>query len=774
MNKVTALLLIFLCQQNALATELPQTPQDSTQDATQVSPAGEQEKRWDIKLRVQEKGSKKRLTDINVFLLPERAKSTTDAKGEVNFLNLRSGDYQVVINLTGYLKYEETLSLKENLNKVVYLEKDSYYGFESSTTGQLFKKDRVQKSLTQKEFLTLPGSGGDPVKAVQNLSGVNRVASGNSQIVIQGSEPEDTAYSINSHPVPIVFHFGGISSILLPEATERVDLLSAGYGPEYSRALGGIVNLETLKQLPTDRTESLVFADFFNTGGFIKGPAGDHASFLVSGRFSYISLFLKEALKDNENAAFTIAPTWSDLFLTYQTPLSDRARTSISFLFSSDELKFLMDEPLINDPSLRGEFYQRTQFYRIMPRYDLDLNNDNKWFLSASVGKNLVRFNAGETLLDFDVQSLHIRSEYEKKIRPNLKTTLGIDNEYDFLIARVNAATSQEIGGVRTPFDQTQFRKVQVTQKAPQIGLYVKNEFSLEQLEKPWILYPNLRIDHFRLTDETYLQPRLSADYKLTDNSLLSFAWGLYYQQPEPQKANATFGNPDLKAQRAEHYTVIFKRDFLDAAIPLESLEFKLFYKYLSSLVINSTAQIEKDGSLIFEKFNNKGKGRIQGAEINTQFRTVDIKHRLSYTFSQSFRKEPEKDETPSAFDQTHSLTLLSQYGAGKWNFGSRLRSVTGSPFTPIVGATFDADNDSYVPIAGEVFKKRRKAFTQIDVRVDRTLVKNESLWTWYVELQNLLNTPNEESYIYSYNYKEEQAITGLPLIPSFGIKGEF
>ncbi len=75
---------------------------------------------------------------------------------------------------------------------------------------------------------------------------------GSAQIIVQGSSPDDTGYLINGHRVPIVFHFGGLSSVIIPEAVERVELLPSGYGPEYSRAVGGIIGLTT-KEPKKDR-----------------------------------------------------------------------------------------------------------------------------------------------------------------------------------------------------------------------------------------------------------------------------------------------------------------------------------------------------------------------------------------------------------------------------------------------------------------------------------------------------------------------------------------
>ena len=200
-----------------------------------------------------------------------------------------------VISVSGYnrLELEDEQQAGAMIKpRVFYLEKKTYLTYETTVYGETEKRDDKTKSLDQAQFATVPGANGDPVKAVQNLPGVNRPGAFSSQIIIEGSSPNDTRYNIDNQNIPIIFHFGGLSSVVMPEAVDHVDYLSAGFGPEFGQTIAGLVNL-TVKDPQTDRTHGFVFADTMNAGGMVEGPINDHSSYLFGMRQSYIGYVLR-------------------------------------------------------------------------------------------------------------------------------------------------------------------------------------------------------------------------------------------------------------------------------------------------------------------------------------------------------------------------------------------------------------------------------------------------------------------------------------------------
>ena len=208
------------------------------------------------------------------------------------------------------------------------------------------------------------------MKAIQNLPGINRSSFASAQVIIEGSSPNDTRYNIDNQNVPLIFHFGGLTSVLLPEAIDHVDYLSAGFGPEFGQTTAGLVNL-TVKDPKTDRIHGFGFMDLLNAGGMLEGPINDHSSFLFGIRQSYIGFVLGAAVgKNNKNFDLTVAPDWKDTVFEYKNQLSSTDTFKLVGVGSSDTLSFLLAQPSNENPTVRGNFDDETDFFRIIAIVD--------------------------------------------------------------------------------------------------------------------------------------------------------------------------------------------------------------------------------------------------------------------------------------------------------------------------------------------------------------------------------------------------------------------
>jgi len=715
-----------------------------------------------IKGKILEKGSRKPLTDVSLYILPQKIKAISDKQGRFSFENVLAGDCELIINLTGYNKYENKIACSTIENLEIYLEKKFYTSFETTVTSKVIKRDDQAQSLTQEEFIKAPGSfGGDPVRASQNLPGV-AATSGSAQVVVQGSSPDDTGYLINGHRVPLVFHFGGLSSVIIPEAVERVDLLPSGYGPEYSRAIGGIIGLTT-KSPKEERIHGMAYVDLLNVGGLVEGPLDEKSSVFVAGRYSYIGEVLKKVSESNEDFEVTSAPVYYDLTSIYKRKLNDKNELKTTFIFSKDELKFFLNKPINNDPALRGKLKNETQFFRIIPQLKTQLSAQHALDNSLALGKDSIDLNISGQFLQVESNVISQRSELASNWSPTYKTYLGLDNQWTNTSTKINLPTSYSVGGVATPFSVGEERKFETKGNQTQLGAYLRQEIKTNE-DSAWTYLPNIRVDHFTLNKETQFQPRPQLRYQWDPSLLLRGAWGKYVQAPRPQESSKEYGNSELRSPYAYHYMVGHTKDFRQGAN--QGLEFtnNYFYKELKDLVISDVAK----------RYSNEGTGTILGAELQAKYRQDEWSSQVVYTYLKSRRRRPGQGETPSEFDQTHNLNLIGAYNIPRWTFAGRFRLVTGVPYTPITGATYDSDNDVYIPRIGEIYSERFDAFKQFDIRIDRKFIYDTWILTAYLEVQNVLNAKNSQRVEYSFDYKAREFQRGLPILPTFGVKGEF
>ena len=134
-----------------------------------------------------------------------------------------------------------------------------------------------------------------------------------------------------------------------------------------------------------------------------------------------------------------------------------------------------------------------------------------------------------------------------------------------------------------------------------------------------------------------------------------------------------------------------------------------------------------------------------------------------------------ESEERIFDLDQPHILTFITTWKpSASWSIGGRFRYVSGNPSTPVERAVYLANSDIYVPIYGETNSARFDPFIELDIRIDKTWVYNTWKLNLYLDIQNATNRANQEGTIYSFDYTETTSLSGLPIAPILGVKGEW
>ena len=708
-----------------------------------------------------EKGTKKLLSDTSVFILPHKLKATTNSEGQFVFTSVPQGKFNFVINKSGYLRLD-TPSSPGRLNYDLYLEKEFYDVFETVVVGKKVKKDVTKKTLSQREFLKAPGAQEDPVRALQNLPGVaNQPFS--AQIVIQGSEPDDTRYTINGHEIPLIFHFGGLTSVVTPTAVEEVEFLSAGYGPEYGRALGGIINLKTQKP-KADRWYGEGFLDITKLGALTQGPVSENSSLLVSARLSYFGQVFEKIAEEMDDFSVTTAPEFQDLYLNYNYKLSKKEEISFLAITSKDELALILKEG--DDPNIEGNLSTVTTFYRFIPRYTKQINNNTKLDISLAYGGDNLNFNIGNRFFDLRSQVITQRTDYEFQTHKDLNHNLGLDLQWRKIDLDIQLPRRTDAGGVGSTSSDNTFAVL--SRESSELALYLRNTYKVNERIR---ITPNLRWEYFSSTQDNYLMPRLNSTYSLTDSLAFNFAAGIYYQGPQNGENSEEFGNPTVGEEKSTHYFASVSKDFRQRSNQGLNLELGFFYKELDDLIVATSERLNDGTNLVND---NDGTGSVQGIQLQASYKHNAVTFLTSYTYLKSRRHDPENGTYPSEFDQTHNLNLIGVYEQSRWIFSTRLRFVTGGPYTPIVGGILDSDNDVYAPVRGAFFSKRFDDFFQLDLRVDRKFIFKTWILSAYLDIQNLTNAKNGQGISYSYDYSQSQNAGGFPILPVFGLRGEF
>jgi hypothetical protein len=302
---------------------------------------------------------------------------------------------------------------------------------------------------------------------------------------------------------------------------------------------------------------------------------------------------------------------------------------------------------------------------------------------------------------------------------------------------------------------------------------------------KRLLLVPGVRVDYARDSGHADFSPRLNGRYDLIggrgeedrpldERSLrttIKGGIGVFYQPPQFQETNPVFGTPGIASNRSIHYSIGAEQE-LNRHV---ELGVEGYYKDLTKLV---SREPSNDGRFVY---GNDGTGKVYGLETLIKYKPDDrFFGWLAYTLSRSVRTDlPGTPEHLFQFDQTHNLTVLGSYRLGRgWEFGARFRLISGNLATPVarspqLAALYAADAAAYTALPGAPFSQRLPLFHQLDLRIDKAWQYRTWRLSAYLDVQNVYDYAAREAISYNYDYTKSTYQTGIPIIPSLGLRGE-
>jgi len=749
---------------------------------------------FDYTGEILEAGTRERLAGIRVRVseMPDEEEEEptvlrevyTDQEGQFGVRGLEPGTYEVRIDAEGYeeTSYLETIEEGKRLDARYYLEATYYDEYTVRTTARRERETVDRQTLELEEIRRIPGTGGDPVRAVQNLPGVARPSFLGGQLVVRGSTPQSTDTFLQGDEIPLIYHFLGGPSVINAEMIDAVDFYPGNYRARYGRALAGIVDLQT-REPKSDRLHGFTEIDLIDATVQLEGPITEDLSFAVSGRRSYVDAFLPLVVPDDA-LGLRVAPRYYDYQGWLSWDVDDEHRLELSVYGSNDRLEALFDE---NDPQGNAQVqvtglefdngFNRGQLRWEWRPEDAPVKND----LSVSFGRNQFGFQAARDLF-FRLEFLQgqFRDDVRWELSDRTQLNFGVDAQigqanYSAEFPSFDSSDNVDPGGSRgggTPnIGERGIVADGETKWITEPAVY--SEVEVEMIEG-LDLIPGLRVDYYGSIDEASVSPRFNTRYQVTEEVAVKGGVGMFTQPPSPGQTTPDFGNPDLTFEKAAQYST--------GAIytPLEFLELDatVFYRNLYDLV-KQTDEVRRgaDDAIDPVLYDNSGRGRAYGLELLARHYPANrFFGWVAYTLSRSERRDPTTgDWNVFEFDQTHNLTAVAGYNL-PWNvdISARWRLVTGNPETPIVGSVWNADTDSHVPVYGEPNSVRSDTFHQLDVRVDKEFIFNAWRLGVYLDVINVYNRRNQEGTQYNYDYSESAPIAGLPIIPTLGISGRF
>ena len=275
-------------------------------------------------------------------------------------------------------------------------------------------------------------------------------------------------------------------------------------------------------------------------------------------------------------------------------------------------------------------------------------------------------------------------------------------------------------------------------------------------------------------TSQNMIEPRMWANYSLSDTQNVRFSAGQYHQWfRNVNLLSPVFGNPDLSLSESNMLGVAYEQSLANGW----NWKLDLYYKQLKNLTV-STA----DG------YSDVGKGDAWGAEFMLNKALTDNWYGwLSLAYTNSERTNSLTNESINyEFDIPVIGSMVAKYQLNdNWHFGFKWVYQTGRRYTEITGATpvysnaDTMDSDEllfYEPIYGEFNGQRRDAGHRLDVRVDYFTQVYGVPINVYLDILNVLGTQNIQEDEWNIDYTESTPDYAFPdeIFPGLGVSIRF
>ncbi|HEY4106447.1 MAG TPA: TonB-dependent receptor, partial [Polyangiaceae bacterium] len=383
---------------------------------------------------------------------------------------------------------------------------------------------------------------------------------------------------------------------------------------------------------------------------------------------------------------------------------------------------------------------------------------------------------------NLDNTGIYARHEFGFKVVKGVKLNAGLD----FVIAPYDVTArfpSPPRAGEPAPGPNASRPPQQTHEEATVFRPAWYGEGEIQATDRLRVV-PGLRIDYARDTGHADVAPRAIARYDLikgTDpdhpenkrlRTTLKAGAGLFYQPPQFQETNVVFGTPGLYSNKSVHYDIGVEQEFSEHV----ELSLEGFYKALTNQVARAPNALGQF------TYNNLGSGSVIGLEALLKYKPDKrFFGWVAYTLSRSVRQDcPSCPQYLFQYDQTHNLIILGSYRLGRgWEFGARFRIVSGNLDTPVVRSPalpslYASDAGSYTALQATPYSTRLPLFHQLDMRVDKRWQFRTWRFSTYLDIQNVYNNAAVEGLSYNYNFSKQSYQTGIPIIPSLGLRGEF
>ncbi|MEI6764922.1 MAG: TonB-dependent receptor [Bacteroidota bacterium] len=707
----------------------------------------------------------------NIVIFGTNIGATSDIDGKYSFTGVKPGYVKLVASSIGFDNYVSEEFMVSNsrsmdvdipmIEKVINLQG---VDIKASPFERKEESPISMRSLGISDIEKNPGGNRDISKVIQSYPGVAATPAFRNDIVVRGGGTGENRFYLDDVEIPNLNHFatqgasGGPVGIINTDFLREVEFYSGAFPASYGNAMSSVIDMKQIDP-NHDKLNAKAALGASDLAVTLNTPLGKDAGMIFSVRRSYLQL-LFTALQ------LPFLPTYNDYQLKVKIDLDKKNQLTFISLGAYDQsslnLKANKTESqryiLSYLPVYNQWNYTIGAVYRHFRK-----NSFDTWVLSRNMLRNSSykyfkndESVASNKLSDYTSDEIENKIRYENTTRTaGFKIIYGAGAEY----AKYTNKTYQKafVNNLPLIIDYHSFLEMY---KWNLFGQVSKNIFG-ERLA----LSLGIRADANNYSSSmqnllNQFSPRFSASWMINENWSLNFNTGRYYQQPPYtmlgyRNSAGALVNRDhnLKYISVDHYVAgVAYQDQKNFKVSVEGF-YKMYHNYPFS--VNDSICLASAGA-DFGVFGNeevvsRSKGRAFGVEVLGRVKMwKGFNGIASYTYVRSEFQDKNNNYVPSAWDSRHLVSMtLSKTFKRNWSAGFKWRYVSGTPYTPwnlnvsSQIAAWDAQGKGYLDYS-RFNTERLKAFTQLDVRVDKTWFFKRWSLNLYVDVQNLYNSKLE------------------------------
>ena len=716
-----------------------------------------------VKGTVIDKSSRQPLEFINVMIVGLNKGGVTNAEGKFSIGQVPPGIYRLQASAIGYktVTTPEYILSTRDLHIQIEMEENQTELEGVTVTASPFRRDIESpvslRIIGLQEIEKSPGANRDISRIVQSYPGVAFSPIGyRNDLIVRGGSPSENRFYLDGVEIPNINHFstqgasGGPVGILNADLIREVNFYTGAFPTDKGNALSSVLDFK-LRDGDMERNSLKATLGASEVSLASNGHLGKKTSYLVSVRQSYLQ-FLFDML------GLPFLPTFTDAQFKLKTRFDARNELTVLGLGGIDKMKLNTkadDEDNEYILSYLPKIQQETFTLGAVYRHYAGAHVQSVVASHSYLNNRNTKYQQND---ESDPEHLMLRLRSTEQ-----NTQLRLENSSSFRNWKVTVGTSLDYSQYsNTTFQKVYTDRAQTFDYHTYLGIMRWGLFgtvNYTSIDERFTASLGLRADANNysaamkdLSDQLSL--RLSLSYQLTEHWSLSGNAGLYYQLP-PYTALGFKNNNGLYANKyALRYMQVSQGSIGLNWRKGDTFEVSVegFYKDYDKIPLSVadgiplTCKGNDYGVIGNELLTSTAQGRSYGAELLLKWLVAKkLNLASSFTlFKSEYRTDKESEYIASAWDNRFIFNLRGTYNLPRhWSVGMKVSCIGGAPYTP-----YDADKSSLVTAwnaQGKPYydytrynEERLPAFTQVDIRIDKTFYLKRCMLGFYIDLQNI------------------------------------